>query len=1472
MRKSIRSILSVASLVGLSGTALALIGAAPPSQCPRQSNQQESVDALYEKYPNFRNVRNEVLPSSGLCSPLSGLRVEPLKAPVSKVAAPKEFFGNIVYQNNWDSRYNAYGFYNILVGEEVSTDLIYKGSSTTTNSNAGCLKMGNLVYTANWGVSFGEIEVDVRVYDLQTGSRVSYIELDGAEYVATDFATDEKNDIIYGVFWNEAGNGYELATVTFNAQGKYVPNKKVIGDVSCAILALGVTNDQRIYGVGDDGCLYQFDRLTAKATKIGDTNVKVASSNGVYPQSGTIDQHNNIFYWACVNSEGRSILYTVDLNDAHVEVVKEFPLNERIYGLQAMPHAANDLAPNSLQNFEVAFQGNSLTGEITFSIPEDTYNGSPLTDNVSWTVLANGFEVASGKAAAGSDVSAKITVSSGQNVIEAYASNVGGKSPMSTKEIWVGDDNPVVKSAKFEYLNNTATVTWTPEEVGVHGGYVANLKYDVYRQPSDEKVAAGITATTFTETLTSEIPLANYYYEIVPINASKEGAAFATNKIQIGQAIIPPYKETFDTYQSLDLYLLGDAWSWDTRGSSYDGLVVWDADVYNPNSTAIVGKDWLLTPEIRLEANCSYEISFATYAPYSDKFEVYYGEGTDPGKYKLLLGETAGGRKSDFSDITSILLESEKNQNVRIAIRHVGPESMFLRLDNLMISAPRHAAVPATIEDFTATPAPLGELKATLSFTTPKTSVDGTPLEDITSVTIYQDLEELTTIENPGIGQKLSYEYTATRHGDHTFKIEVANSKGVSAQASATAFIGVDLPLPPSCRLLDKGDHVALEWEPSEVGLNGKYVNPDEIRYAVSQQTASGTVKIAENIKGTACKINFAPRVGDQSILQLIISASNAAGEGPGKYTNTLVVGEPIALPVNEHFNGESGLYWIKETNQQTLDYSTSHYSDDDGYSLAYGVISSGSGDAMISSGKIGLDASNPTVSLDYIVTNGNVIEIYQVRPDGSNELVGKCTEESDGMTDWKRTSFLLKHADTDSYCRLLIKFIDNAGPMNFMFVDNLSVVDQREKDLKLETTANPLVTTFGTPVTINATVTNIGEKDSEEFDVELYVNDELQESRHFDALATKEERKFIMTYAPTPGEAGDLNLMVYVNYPEDEYPDNNESVYVVKVLDAHVSAPENLSGSKEDDNSVKLGWDEPSDFMVYEATEDFESFEPCTTSNLGEWKLVDVDGRRTLGIGQTDFPNNGAPMAFMVFNPEYIGVPAGNTEANPHSGKQYLVSFATILDNPDDHNDAWLISPAISGNAQTISFYAKQMVTNFGPEDVEILYSTTGREISDFTLLKELKVSGAATWDKYEADLPEGALYFAIRVVTAKGHMLLLDDVTYEKGSSKVITNYNVYRNNERIATVNGDVKTYIDREPKEKNRYYVTAVYITGEESAFSNPFDIEGSGVLTIMPDVEYTVIGIDGIVLSRYGRDLKNLVPGIYIVNGQKLVVK
>lgn len=79
--------------------------------------------------------------------------------------------------------------------------------------------------------------------------------------------------------------------------------------------------------------------------------------------------------------------------------------------------------------------------------------------------------------------------------------------------------------------------------------------------------------------------------------------------------------------------------------------------------------------------------------------------------------------------------------------------------------------------------------------------------------------------------------------------------------------------------------------------------------------------------------------------------------------------------------------------------------------------------------------------------------------------------------------------------------------------------------------------------------------------------------------------------------------------------------------------------------------------------------------------------------------------------------------------------------------NDAWLISPSLSGKAQTVSFWTKGLSTYYGYEKFEVRYSTTGREIADFknVLLDENKLMD--TWKEISVDLPAEARYFAVYV-----------------------------------------------------------------------------------------------------------------------------
>ena len=88
---------------------------------------------------------------------------------------------------------------------------------------------------------------------------------------------------------------------------------------------MGVTKQGVLYGVATDGNLYKIDTDTAAETYIGSTGKQLKQSDGsFYYQSGEIDQKTNTFYWACVEADKKSTLYTVDLTDASLSLVGDF--------------------------------------------------------------------------------------------------------------------------------------------------------------------------------------------------------------------------------------------------------------------------------------------------------------------------------------------------------------------------------------------------------------------------------------------------------------------------------------------------------------------------------------------------------------------------------------------------------------------------------------------------------------------------------------------------------------------------------------------------------------------------------------------------------------------------------------------------------------------------------------------------------------------------------------------------------------------------------------------------------------------------------------------------------------------------------------------------------------------------------------------------------------------------------------------
>lgn len=473
---------------------------------------------------------------------------------------------------------------------------------------------------------------------------------------------------------------------------------------------------------------------------------------------------------------------------------------------------------------------------------------------------------------------------------------------------------------------------------------------------------------------------------------------------------------------------------------------------------------------------------------------------------------------------------------------------------------------------------------------------------------------------------------------------------------------------------------------------------------------------------------------------------------------------------------------------------------------------------------------------------------------------------------------FEIPESNGGRYIRLRFTFVNNSGSIYYMHLDNIQVDKNIEHDIRVEASLMKGQAMVGETAVVAATVRNLGLNAAEDVDVNLYVNGTLSETQTIKSIAPMAYETIYFNYLLTPATTGRVLFTVEADYALDEREEDNEADVVLQVASPVVPTPENLNGNMTAEGMV-LTWEAPEEFQVETVVEDFEDYEAFSIEEIGDWTLVDADGRNTMVISGLSYPNNGAKMAYMVFNPtkvilpdETVGLPQGNTEAYAYDGNQYLISVATVLDNIDDHNDDWLISPELSGKAQTISFFAKQMINYYGAENCEVLYSTSNSiDIADFQLLESFEIDNPVVWTEFTAELPEGAKRFAIRVTTARGHLFMLDHITYEKGTTRVVTGYNIYRDDVKIGQVGHDVTTFTDSESNGSHTYAVTALYASGHESGYSNLYYLE-SGVASIESDAVYNVVTVDGIVLQRRGSELKDLPKGIYLVNGRKLIVK
>ncbi len=247
----------------------------------------------------------------------------------------------------------------------------------------------------------------------------------------------------------------------------------------------------------------------------------------------------------------------------------------------------------------------------------------------------------------------------------------------------------------------------------------------------------------------------------------------------------------------------------------------------------------------------------------------------------------------------------------------------------------------------------------------------------------------------------------------------------------------------------------------------------------------------------------------------------------------------------------------------------------------------------------------------------------------------------------------------------------------------------------------------------------------------------------------------------------GNYNLRVELdNYEIVELSDitvEENSTITIPLILLKVQ-PSNLTATV-DGTSAQLNWTLHSTF-----TDKIEKYEDFERQNIGNYIMNDLDGLGTYTYNNFTWPNAGIPMAFMVFNP-YSTTPPVNIPS--FSGRRFLTAFA----GPDGANNDWFIIPAGSGQ---FSFNAASL-TNEMLEKMQVLYSVTGTEVSDFIAFGD-QITVPVNWTEYSFDAPEGTKYVAVNFISNDSYILKIDDLTYEKEYNHALY-YNVYLDGELVA-----------------------------------------------------------------------------------------
>lgn len=941
--------------------------------------------------------------------------------------------------------------------------------------------------------------------------------------------------------------------------------------------------------------------------------------------------------------------------------------------------------------------------------------------------------------------------------------------------------------------------------------------------------------------------------------------------------------------------------------------------------------DWLVSPPIHLvegkEYAFSIDISSVLSSGTEEQVGVYLGTGNEASDLKtVLIPVTKVTSKNSYTTLEQTFsVPAEGYYYIGIHCVSVKDVSKNTRAKDFTLAEAKAAVDPPAAGTLSYQLAPKGELKATVTYTAPSVTESGAPLEAISKVEIKTNWLVSHTFTDVTPGETITFETELYNNAYNRIEATayVDDTPGETVMIK-DFFAGPDNPLPVEnlkISLSDDYKHVTLSWDPvSETGERGGYVDTSKAVYYIFDAFGSYYDPALAQTSETSYTFDYSDFEGQDFVAFQVTSGIDEIYYSLESTSDIVCVGQPDALPWHESFSNayysqlwaidpESSYYGVMcgtvydnelQTNMEDEDAEPEYLNsqdDDNGFFFFLPTEK----DAMYGffSTKISLAGTASPVFEFYYQGKGSEIDAMVAENGGEFKAVKTIDLKADPTDGWTLCRVPLDAYKNSPYVQIEIRLraVHNTDETTWSLpLDNIRIRDLVETDLRLVGVSVPAVVKAGDAVEVTANVENLGTKIMKGALATLSVDGKDVEQKTLGDIEPDAFSAVTFNYSTNAATPEQIMAEVTLSYEGNPGLHPASASATVKINHSDYPSVDNLTAQLSGNNDVVLEWTLPSFDGMLDAVsrvEDFESdsYEPLTIEDFGGWTMIDADRLKTYTfMSDTRNPYRTERMAYQLYDPVAAGVPQDYMVDVPcHSGSRFLAAWSA-----QGVNDNWLISPALSGSAQTISFYARSF-TSYIPESFEILYSTSGKDTESFVKLNAVD-NVPEVWTEYTYALPEGARYFAIRHTADDSYAFFLDDITFD-GASELpadiaLTGCRVYRDGKPAAETTGNATTITDTDlANGTHTYQVSALYNYGESRACepveitvgpSAINEIAANGVkvtvaghqliITGAAGESVVIAGIDGKVCYRAAAapaEVKVTLPGgVYIVKAAK----